>query len=49
MQFLQEYMGEHKIGTIEEYRSMAQQFCHKLRDQIKESYVTFHGTLKVMI
>ena len=45
----QEYMGEHKIGSREEYSSMAQEFCHRLRGQIKESYLTFHGTLKVLI
>ena len=42
-------MGEHKIGSREEYSSMAQEFCHRLRSQIKESYLTFHGTLKVLI
>ena len=42
-------MGEHKIGSREEYSSMAQEFCHRLRSQIKESYITFHGTLKVLI
>jgi len=45
----EEYMGEHKIGSREEYSSMAQEFCHRLRGQIKESYFTFHGTLKVLI
>ena len=49
IQILQEYMGENKIGSIEDYMSMAKDFCHKLREQIKESYLTFHGTLKVLI
>ena len=48
-QILQEYMGENKIGSMEDYRTMAREFCHKLREQIKESYLTFHGTLKVLI
>merc|ERR1712130_403863 len=42
----EEYMGENKIGSMEDYRVMAREFCHKLREQIKESYLTFHGTLK---
>lgn len=42
-------MGENKIGSIDEYKSMAMELCYKLRDQIKESYLTFHGTLKVLI
>jgi len=42
-------MGEHKIGSREEYSSMAQEFCHRLRSQIKESYLTFHGTLKGIV
>jgi len=45
----EEYMGEHKIGSREEYSSMAQEFCHRLRSQIKESYLTFHGTLKGIV
>ena len=43
----QEYNGQHKIGSLEEYRGMAKDFSHRLRAQIKDSYLTFNGTLKV--
>ena len=46
--FLQEYKGEHKIGSGHEYSAMAKEFSHKLRAQIKEQHQTFHGTLKVL-
>ena len=34
-----------KIGSPEEYSKLAKQLSHKLRNQIKESYEAYHGTL----
>ena len=35
----------YKIGSPEEYSKLAKQLSHKLRNQIKESYEAYHGTL----
>ena len=38
--------AEHKISSREEYSSLAKEFSHKLRQQIKESYELYHSTLE---
>ena len=40
-------MGEKRIEDDADYRATAKEFSHKLRHQIKESYFSFHNTLKV--
>ena len=40
-------MGEQRIEDDADYRATAREFSHKLRHQIKESYFSFHNTLKV--
>ena len=40
-------MGERRIEDDADYRATAKEFSHKLRHQIKESYFSFHNTLKV--
>ena len=40
-------MGEQRIEDDADYRVTAKEFSHKLRHQIKESYFSFHNTLKV--
>ena len=40
-------MGERRIEDDADYRVTAKEFSHKLRHQIKESYFSFHNTLKV--
>jgi len=42
----EEYMGERRIEDDADYRVTAKEFSHKLRHQIKESYFSFHNTLK---
>ena len=41
-------MGEQRIEDDADYRATAREFSHKLRHQIKESYFSFHNTLKVI-
>ena len=37
--------SEHKISSSEEYISLAREFSHKLRENIKEIYKTYHSAL----
>ena len=41
-------MGEQRIEDDADYRATAREFSHKLRHQIKESFFSFHSTLKVI-
>jgi len=41
-----EFLGESKFKSRNDYSSLARDFSHRLRDLIKESYLTLHGTLK---
>ena len=41
--------AEHKISSPEEYSSLAKEFSHKLRQQIKESYELYHSTLEGIV
>jgi len=44
-----EYLGESKFRSRTDYSSLAKDFSHRLRDLIKESYFTLHGTLKGIV
>jgi len=44
-----EYLGESKFKSRADYSSLARDFSHRLRDLIKESYFTLHGTLKGIV
>jgi len=41
-----EFMGETKIGSPEEYSHLAKKFSHQIRNSIKESYTAFEGSLE---
>ena len=41
-----EFQGEIKIGSAEEYSASAKMFSHRLRSSIKESYEAYHGSLE---
>ena len=42
----QEFEGDTKIGSGEEYSKLAESFSHRLRSQIKESYEAYNGSLE---
>jgi len=44
-----EYLGVRKFKSRTDYSSLARDFSHRLRDLIKESYLTLHGTLEGIV
>ena len=41
-----EFQGEMKIKSAEEYSASAKMFSHRLRSFIKESYEAYHGSME---